>query len=298
MSAISQKFYPILAAARTGELPPRIALMRLAIEASSPEELAAVLEGLEPAGDVDAERRISELRGLAAANPGAFATVKAVIRAVVHGAAATDDPAEHVAALASMFDRAATASPEASVALYSLGDAAELASSADEVSAYLVGEKLVGPDSRVLEIGCGIGRFIVSLAPYIKEIVGTDISAVMVAEARQRIAHLPNASAQKSSGLDLAEFADGSFDAVLALDSFPYVMDAGGALPQTLFVEASRVLSPGGAFVICNFSYRGDAERDRQDAESFGRNAGLTLVHAGERPFRRWDGTVFSLRKS
>jgi len=299
MTGVPERVRPILVAAARGELPPRIALMQLAMETTDAGQLAAVLRAGGEIGQTEEERaRLAELAVLAERNPQTWNTVKSVIEAIAHGAAATSDPAEHVQALAAMFDRAASASPEASVALYSLGDAQELARSADEVSLYLARAGIVAPDRSVLEIGCGIGRFLVSLAPRVREMVGIDISPVMIAEARHRIAGLRNARATLTTGLDLAEFVDNSFDAVLAIDSFPYVVDAGGALPERMFAEASRVLRPGGDFVVCNFSYRGDPDRDRRDAEAFGDAAGLVLRLGGEQPFTLWDGTVFWLSKA
>ena len=296
MTPIPERFRPILQAAAAGDLPPRIAFMRLAMEATDPAELQSVLDRAVGAGENNAH--LLQLRTVAAENPEGWHMVKSVLAAVAHDLQASADPAERLRTVAAMFDRAATISPEASVALYSLGDAAELAHSANEVSDYLVAQGVVGPNRRVLEIGCGIGRFLVSLAPRVQEIVGLDLSPVMIAEAQRRITALPNAEARITSGLNLSEFKNETFDTVLAIDSFPYVIDAGGALPRTMFTEASRVLRPGGDLVICNFSYRGDPDRDRHDAETLGHAAGLELRLAGERPFRLWDGTVFRLGKA
>jgi cyclopropane fatty-acyl-phospholipid synthase-like methyltransferase len=89
---------------------------------------------------------------------------------------------------------------------------------------------LLTPETECLDIGCGIGRMETALAGRLHRIVGVDISAEMVAEANRRTASLPNVEIRQTSGRDLSQFADGSFDLVLAIDSFPYLVGAAGIL--------------------------------------------------------------------
>ena len=66
----------------------------------------------------------------------------------------------------------------------------------------------------------------------------------------------------QASGRDLAGFADGSFDLVLAVDSLPYVFRAGGeALLAAMLAEIARALRPGGELLALNLTYRGDPAR-------------------------------------
>ncbi|HEX6218892.1 MAG TPA: methyltransferase domain-containing protein, partial [Sphingomicrobium sp.] len=99
------------------------------------------------------------------------------------------------------------------------------------------------------------------------------------------------------SGADLAPFRDEAFDLVLAIDSFPYIVAAGGDLAATHIAEIARVLRPGGAVVMVNYSYRGDDELDRRDISAAARTAGLTVDVNGRRDFALWDGLIFRLHK-
>ena len=87
------------------------------------------------------------------------------------------------------------------------------------------------------------------------------------------------------------------FDLVLAVDSFPYVHQAGPEVVETYFHEAARVLGPGGEFVILHFSYRDSTEADRAEVRKLCRAAGFTVVMNGAQPFKLWDGVAFRMRK-
>jgi SAM-dependent methyltransferase len=90
---------------------------------------------------------------------------------------------------------------------------------------------------RVLDLGCGKGRFAAHLARLGAEVVGLDLSAAMLARAAglDRV----RASARR------LPFADGVFDAVVAIEVIEHV----GAVDAVLD-EARRVLRPGGRLAI------------------------------------------------
>ncbi len=92
-------------------------------------------------------------------------------------------------------------------------------------------------------------------------------------------------------------FRDGSFDVVLAVDSFPYLVQSGTSVVETHVAEAARVLSPGGDLLILNFSYRGDPDQDRADMRRLGPPFGFKLLRDGARAFTLWDGLAFHLAK-
>jgi ubiquinone/menaquinone biosynthesis C-methylase UbiE len=286
----------------SGEVPVNIAVMRMLVEASDAAELERALEacmvrlehGPERAG---ALRHLRQALILLRNNPQAFATVRAVIDGVEH-TGAEQSGAAAVAHWAAVFDRAARASPEGGVALYALGNPELLRDATAEVVARMRDWGLIGHGRTVLEIGCGIGRFQEALAPNVGLCVGIDISAEMIAEARGRCAGLSNIRFEQSSGRDLAPFEDASFDLVLAVDSFPYIVQAGIDLAATHVREAARVLRPGGSLLIFNFSYRGDPEQDRADVRRLAHDARLDVVRDAIRPFALWDGVAFELRKT
>lgn len=274
------------------DLPPNIALMRLIMHAGTPAEVDAALataKGEEVAG-------VEAVRALWATNAAAFDLVKRLLSELDH-AAPTADPEAAVRRWSELFDRAVDVDPDASVALYALGDAGLLAAATGDVVAALRTWVPLGPDSVVLEIGCGSGRFLPPLAALAHAVIGADVSAGMVAAAKARCVGLPNVRLVHSDGRDLRFQPDGSVDLVLAADSFPYLVQAGGGLAMDHVTEAARVLRPNGLLAVLNFSYRGDADMDVRDAADFAARAGLVLERAGTRDFLYWDGRSFLFRK-
>lgn len=183
--------------------------------------------------------------------------------------------------LARAFDRLVAASPEGAVALYSLGDPALLAAATQEVLALLRAWRVLAPGHRILELGCGIGRFLEATGA-----VGLDISWGMLAEARRR---LPKAPLVRGSGRELP-FADAAFDAVLAIDTFPYIVQAG--LAEIHLAEAARVLEDGGELLVFNYAYGSEEE-----FPVLAGRYGFAPEMAGTRPFRAWDGSAWRLRR-
>jgi SAM-dependent methyltransferase len=210
---------------------------------------------------------------------------------------AASSPEEAVAACRLFFDRAVRRSEEGSVAAYSLGDAGILARATEEIVGLFDRWGLLGPERRTLEIGCGIGRMQAALAPRVAEAWGIDVSPKMIDAARKRCEGLPNVRLSVCSGFDLAGLPDEEFDLVLAVDSFPYIHQAGPKVVEMHFQEVARVLRPGGDFVILNFSYRDDPAVDRSEVRKRCRTAGFDLVVAGAEPFKLWDGMAFHGRK-
>jgi SAM-dependent methyltransferase len=258
-----------------------------------PEAIEARLSAL-PAGDARAEA----LARLHRARRGGLGELRAMLAAsgLDHGAA-PGTPEEAVARVAAAFDRAVAAAPEASVAAYSLNDPAALAAATGEVVEWLAREGLVGPDRDVLDLGCGIGRVSAALAPRCRSVLGLDVSPSMVAEARRRHAGAPNLRFGTTPGTGLSALGTASFDLVLAVDSFPYIVQAGAAVAERHIADAARVLRGGGAFAILNLSYRGDPEADRADAARWAAAGGWTLAVDGAAPFALWDGAAFLLRR-
>ena len=90
---------------------------------------------------------------------------------------------------------------------------------------------------RVLDLGCGKGRFSTRLGAAGARVVGLDLSAAMLAEAKSldRV----RASARR------LPFSGESFDAVVAVEVFEHLT----AL-RTVLEESRRVLMPGGVLVV------------------------------------------------
>lgn len=109
-----------------------------------------------------------------------------------------------------------------------------------------------GPCSRVLSLGCGIGDTELLLAPRVGEIVGLDLSAAAIRQARQDAERL---------GLRNARFVEGTFplsgaapfDAVFAIFFLHHLPD--GALIELPF-QAAELLKSGGTFYSLDPSCR------------------------------------------
>jgi SAM-dependent methyltransferase len=214
--------------------------------------------------------------------PATFELVKRVTAVADHGAGRSPE------AWAAAFDAAARVSPDGACALYALDDRELLRAATAEVTARLRDLGLLGPARRVLEIGCGSGRFVRALAPLTAGVVGIDVSSRMCAEAARRCAGRTDALVVRTGGRDLAAFPDAVFELVLAVDSFPYLVDAD--LAQTHLAEAARVLTHGGDLVILNWAYDGGVPPARV--------AGLRRVETDLSGFRLWDGSGVRFQKT
>lgn len=278
----------------TGEASPPITLARLLLGMDSVEEVEDLLHSvLKKAGDGSPLDELARL--LREHRMGCEDAMT-----ILHEHPDLNGPRlpykKAIAECRTFFDQAVELNAEASVAAYCLGDPGILDACTREVVELFESWQILGADRTALEIGCGIGRILAGVAPRLKEIHGLDISSGMIAAARQRCAHLPNVHLSRSSGKDLAGFADRSLDLVLAVDSFPYIYQGGTDLVTFHFAEVERVLRRGGDFVLLNYSYRASREDDLREVERFAGTFGFDLVVAGGQPFRLWDAESYRLR--
>lgn len=276
-----------------GELSLPVALMELLIATENADEVSSWLVGQNAASPTAAA-----LSELFVQNEAGCRRVATMLRADVDKPPpSTASIEDGVAFCRTLFDWSVKQSEEASVALYSLGNPALLQAATDEIVDYLRAAGALQPHHTVLDFGCGTGRLEVALAPWVRHIVGIDVSAQMVAAAQRNCAHLSNVTVATCSGLDLADFSDQSFDTVLSVDSFPYVVQSGWALVERCFSEATRVLRPQGQFIVLNFSYRGDDHQDQADVQNLAQRHGLALVQNGSKSFRLWNGRAYRFAK-
>ncbi|WBO65113.1 class I SAM-dependent methyltransferase [Streptomyces camelliae] len=149
----------------------------------------------------------------------------------------------------------------------------------------------VRPGQRVLDMGCGTGRFTVPMAALGAEVSGLDISRAMLDVLQEKL-DKENLQASLNEG-DMANlpFEDGSFDVVtsmLALMHIP-VDDR-----EKVFAEAARVLRPGGRMLIgvknslIEQFFQGDrfAAVDITDVES--KELRFTQTRSGEEYVAPW----------
>ena len=101
-------------------------------------------------------------------------------------------------------------------------------------AAKLLDEAGAAGGTPVLDVGCGIGHSFTELAP--RTTIGVDLDADALA-GQDRETHVADMRA--------LPFPDGSFDALLSIQSIEHVPDADRAI-----AEFARVLKPGGVAVL------------------------------------------------
>ena len=109
-----------------------------------------------------------------------------------------------------------------------------------------IGRYLPSAPARVLDIGGGPGRYSIWLAEQGHRATLADLSPDLLEVARQKAAeaNVKLEAIAEANAIDLSQFADGSFDAVLCLGPFYHLMfeDERAAASR----ELHRVLKPGG----------------------------------------------------
>ena len=279
-----------------GALPTTIALSRLLTDCGSEAEARLALDNAidRCAADAEAAGRLRALDALWAEHPDAYVTLSTTLRRL-------GDPGRgrfSVADWAQAFDRVVEGSPEASVAIYSLGSKLLLDVATEEVCGWMASIGLLGRQRDGLDLGCGIGRFLEALAPHMRSLIGVDASGRMVAEARRRCSALTNVDIRQGTGHGLEGIRSDSIDMVVASDVFPYLADVGGGLSERHIEECDRVLRRDGHLLILNYAYAGSDEDHIAALAAAVKTTRLRLLKCAERPFRHWDAAVYLLQRS
>jgi SAM-dependent methyltransferase len=104
---------------------------------------------------------------------------------------------------------------------------------------------LLTADQDVLEIGCGTGTTALHLAPFTRRLLATDVSAGMIAIAREKLAAEPVPQLSFAvADADTPVSGPGEYDAVLAFNLLHLVTDLDRALEL-----AMQALRPGGLLI-------------------------------------------------
>lgn len=99
---------------------------------------------------------------------------------------------------------------------------------------------------RMLEIGCGIGRMTRHLVERFGEVHGTDVSAEMITQARERFQGVKNAFFYDTNGLDFSQFPNDTFDFIFSVYVFQHTPSV--EVTRSNIRDACRTLKPGGLF--------------------------------------------------
>lgn len=96
-----------------------------------------------------------------------------------------------------------------------------------------------------IDIGCGSGQSTLALAGSIKHVVGIDVSAAQINQARRLYTEShKNVEFQVGPAEDLSQFKDSSVDLVTFATCFHW-LDA-----EKVYAEVKRVLKPGGVIAV------------------------------------------------
>jgi SAM-dependent methyltransferase len=109
----------------------------------------------------------------------------------------------------------------------------------DDVVAYAA----LGPDDRILEVGCGTGQATASFASKGNPILATDPGADMLRGARDHLRGFDNVDYLQTTFEALPE-TEAGFRLIVAAQCWHWVA------PDVRFVKAARVLSPGGTLAV------------------------------------------------
>lgn len=295
----------ILVECLEGSISPPVALMRMLIETEDAARVRGAVDDvtrhaatISRSSDNLVRDRADDLTQLVVENEEGLNRIAEMLRANVDSPRPAETEEEGIAFCERLFDWSVQQSEEASVALYSLGSADLLERATDEIVAQLEHWGVISADRDVLDLGCGIGRLEVALSPKVRSIHGVDVSTEMINTALRRTAGLRNVNLLKGTGRDLRAYADDSFDAIVSVDTFPYLNQSGASLVEKHFAECARVLRPGGDMVILNFAYGTDESVNDVRVREMARRYGFEVIVSGDRPFSLWDGVAFHLRRN
>ncbi|GLC33489.1 hypothetical protein PLESTB_000080400 [Pleodorina starrii] len=104
----------------------------------------------------------------------------------------------------------------------------------------------------VLHVGCGNSNFQEGMAKDGYQVVNTDISEVVIEQMRAKHKHIPNLRYVVSDCRSMPEFLDCQFGSVIdkgTVDALLCSKDAANDI-RSMFREISRVLIPGGVFLL------------------------------------------------
>jgi ubiquinone/menaquinone biosynthesis C-methylase UbiE len=106
------------------------------------------------------------------------------------------------------------------------------------------------PSDRMLDVGCGTGRFAITLAPLVAKVVGIDLTGAMLQQAQQLQADAKLVNIEWRQG-DVANlpFADGEFTLVACRAMLHHVME-----PARVIAEMHRVCAQGGRIVAIDLT--------------------------------------------
>ncbi len=103
------------------------------------------------------------------------------------------------------------------------------------------------PESSAVDLGCGVGRFSRAFASRFREVLGIDVSAEMVKQAREANPDSPNLRFAAGDGVTLPS-GDGAHDFVWSYEVFQHMPDED--VIRSNLREVARILRPDGLALL------------------------------------------------
>jgi predicted TPR repeat methyltransferase len=118
----------------------------------------------------------------------------------------------------------------------------------------------------VLDVGCGLGAFTRRLAPFADRVLGTDISAEAVRQARKLSDRFPNVGYLQRDMFDSCR-QDEKFDLIVIADALYYLDPRTPEELKRIAAIVSSLLMPGGLLLIVNHYFFGIDRASRETSE-------------------------------
>lgn len=122
------------------------------------------------------------------------------------------------------------------------------------------------PYRRVLDIGCGLGALTRKLAPFAQHVLGTDISAAAICQARKLSAAYPNVVYSRENMLDETQGEPG-FDLIVLADTLYYIEPLTETGLKGIVRNIASKLAPGGLLLVVNHYFFGIDKASRGTRE-------------------------------
>jgi len=114
-------------------------------------------------------------------------------------------------------------------------------------SDLLIGERFRPYQSTILDLGCGVGRITEFMSFDFKEVIGIDISGVMIRKAKKRLKKFTSVKFIETDGESIP-LPDNSIDLVFSYLVFQHIKDR--EMVEKNFEEVYRALKPKGLFKV------------------------------------------------
>ena len=109
---------------------------------------------------------------------------------------------------------------------------------------------------QALDIGCGLGAFTRKLAPFAEHVLGTDVSATALDQARTLSADCPNVAYALGNILELSNNG-GLYDLIVVADTLYYVDPLTDERLKAIARNIVSRLTPGGLLMVVNHYFFG-----------------------------------------